>query len=55
MGDMTLDTLIFAADHRAIRDVWSAGRHVVREGAHVNRAAIVARFGAVQQQMLALM
>ena len=55
MGDMTLDTLIFAGDQRAICDVWSAGRHVVREGAHVNRAAIVARFAAVQRQLLALM
>jgi len=52
---MTLDTLIFAGDHRAIREVWAAGRHVVREGAHVNRDAIVARFRAVQQQLQALM
>lgn len=55
VGDMTLDTLIFAGDHRAIREVWAAGRHVVHEGAHVHRAAIVARFRAVQQQLQAVM
>jgi formimidoylglutamate deiminase len=55
VGDMTLDTLIFAGDHRAIREVWAAGRHVVQDGAHINRDAIVVRFAAVQRQLQALM
>lgn len=50
-GDMTLDTLVFAADHRAMRHVWAAGRHVVKDGAHVHRNEIVARFRDVLRQL----
>ena len=32
-----LDGWIFAADDRVVREVWSAGRHVVRDGRHVAR------------------
>ena len=34
-GDEILDAYIFAGDDRMVRDVWSAGRHVVRDGKHV--------------------
>ncbi len=37
--DQLLDGWIFAADDRVVREVWSAGRHVVREGRHVDREA----------------
>ncbi len=43
-GDTALDTWIFAAGDGLVRDVWSAGRHVVRDGAHVARGRIEARF-----------
>ena len=44
-GDALLDSLIFGGGgHACIRDVWSAGRHVVREGRHIRRDAIVARY-----------
>ena len=43
-GDMILDSLIFAGDDRMISDVWSAGRHRVRDGRHVDREAIVSRY-----------
>ena len=44
-GDRALDSLIFGGGARAcLRDVWSAGRHVVREGRHVARDVIVAEF-----------
>ncbi|WP_371036952.1 formimidoylglutamate deiminase [Rhodosalinus sp. FB01] len=43
-GDTALDTWIFAAGDGLVRDVWSAGRHVVRDGAHVARSRIEARF-----------
>ena len=33
--DQLLDGWIFAADDRVVREVWSAGRHVVHEGRHV--------------------
>ena len=43
-GDAVLDSFIFAGDDRMIRDVWSAGRHVVKEGRHLHRDAIAARY-----------
>lgn len=43
-GDRLLDAFVFAGGERAIADVWSAGRHIVREGRHVRRAAIEAEF-----------
>jgi formimidoylglutamate deiminase len=43
-GDMALDAWIFAGDDRAVSDVWSAGRHVVRQGRHVARDKVAARF-----------
>lgn len=42
--DRILDTFIFAGDDRWIRDVWSAGRHVVRDGRHIARDQIRARY-----------
>jgi len=44
-GDATLDSLIFGGGGKAcIRDVWSAGRHVVGEGRHFRREAIIERY-----------
>lgn len=43
-GDGLLDRWIFTGGREAIRDVWSAGRHVVRGGRHVARDAIAARY-----------
>ena len=44
-GDTALDSLIFGGHgQRCIRDVWSAGRHVVRDGRHVAREAVAQRF-----------
>lgn len=43
-GDAVLDSWIFAGDDRLVTDVWSAGRHMVRQGAHVARSQIVATF-----------
>jgi formimidoylglutamate deiminase len=43
-GDTALDSWIFAGDDRLVRDVWSAGRHVVTAGEHVQRASIVAAY-----------
>lgn len=40
-GDAVLDSLIFTGRGRdTITDVWSAGRHMVREGRHIHRARI---------------
>ncbi len=46
-GDTILDAWIFAGDDRLVTDVWSAGRHVVRDGRHVGRDMIETRFNAV--------
>lgn len=43
-GDAVLDSWIFAGGDRLVRDVWSAGRHMVRDGAHQARPQIVATY-----------
>jgi formimidoylglutamate deiminase len=43
-GDTILDSFIFAGDNRMIRDVWSAGRHVVHDGRHRDHDAIARRY-----------
>lgn len=44
-GDTLLDTAIFGGHGQdCITDVWSAGRHVVRDGQHIRRDAITQRF-----------
>lgn len=45
-GDECLDSYLFAGDDRLVQHVWSAGRHVVVDGSHVHRSAIVARYRA---------
>ncbi len=40
--DHILDGLAFAAPDTVITDLWSAGRHQVKEGRHVHRAQIIA-------------
>jgi len=39
-GDTCLDSYIFAGDDRMVLDVWSAGRHMVRNGRHLRRDEI---------------
>ena len=52
-GDAILDTWIFAGDDRLVRDVWSAGRHVVRDGRHRARPAIEAGYRRAIGRLLA--
>jgi formimidoylglutamate deiminase len=40
-GDTLLDCYVFAGDDRMVADVWSAGRHVVKDGEHIRRREIV--------------
>ncbi len=42
--DTALDAWIFAGDDRLVRDVWSAGRHMVKGGQHIARADIIATY-----------
>ncbi len=39
-GDTILDSFIFAGSDTMVRDVWSAGRHLVQDGRHVAHDAI---------------
>lgn len=51
-GDMALDTLIFGGNgQRCISDVWSAGRHVVKEGRHIERERITKEFTATMAEL----
>lgn len=43
-GDTALDAWIFAGDDRLVTDVWSAGRHMVKDGKHIARVNIVAGY-----------
>ncbi|MFK7764612.1 MAG: formimidoylglutamate deiminase [Roseobacter sp.] len=44
-GDAVLDSLIFTGHGRdTITDVWSAGRHMVKEGRHIHRTRIERAF-----------
>lgn len=44
-GDTVLDSLIFTGHGRdCMSEVWSAGRHMVRDKRHIHRDAIVANF-----------
>lgn len=52
-GDTVLDAWIFAGGDGLVRDVWSAGRAVVRDGRHVAREAVERRFRAVMADLLA--
>ncbi len=40
-ADTVIDAWIFAARERLISDVWSAGRHVVKNGRHIKRESIL--------------
>jgi formimidoylglutamate deiminase len=50
-GDALLDGWIFAGDDRLVRDVWSAGRHVVRDGRHIARDRVEARYRSAIAQL----
>ena len=43
-GDTILDSFVFAGDDRLVRDVWSAGRHMVRGGRHVDHERLRAEY-----------
>ncbi len=50
-GDTILDTYIFAGDDRMVRDVWSAGRHMVKNGQHVAHDALTNNYRQVMKQL----
>ena len=50
-GDRLLDAWIFSGGVRAIRNVWSAGRHMVRDGVHIRRGAVEKAYRRVQARL----
>lgn len=51
--DQVLDGLVFAAKDRVITDLWSAGRHCVKQGRHIAREALVSRYRGAIAALLA--
>lgn len=51
-GDTCLDSLIFGANGQScLSDVWSAGRHVVKQGGHHMRASIIENYKTVIMEL----
>jgi len=48
-----LDGLAFAATDRVVTDLWSAGRHAVRDGRHIARDAIETRYRSAMKTLMA--
>lgn len=46
-NDTILDSFAFSGDNRMVKHVWSAGRHLVENGRHRNRARITRRYTAM--------
>ncbi|SEO72944.1 formimidoylglutamate deiminase [Salinihabitans flavidus] len=49
--DQLLDSFIFAGDDSMVRDVWSAGRHVVRGGQHKDHDRLTAAYRGVIERL----
>ena len=46
IGDLALDTYVFAGHDGLVSDLWSAGRHIVRDSHHKDHDAITRRYMA---------
>ncbi len=50
-GNTILDAWIFAGHDRLVTDLWSAGRHIVKDRRHIARAAVEARYRRVMTRL----
>lgn len=50
-GDQLLDAFIFAGCDGLVTDLWSAGRHIVRDGRHIARDSVAAGFRATMNRL----
>jgi formimidoylglutamate deiminase len=50
-GDELLDSFVFAGRDGLVSDLWSAGRHIVRDGRHIERDRIAARFRTTMRRL----
>lgn len=46
-----IDGFVFSGSAEVVTDVWSAGRHMVRQGRHIHRDAIISRWRATAQSL----
>lgn len=51
VGDVLLDSYVFAGDDRMVKDVWSAGRHLVEDGRHKRHADIERDYRTVLRRL----
>lgn len=51
-SDQLLDGLVFAAKDHVVTDLWSAGRHQVQNGRHVDRDRLMGNYRAAMQGLL---
>jgi formimidoylglutamate deiminase len=54
-GDTALDAYVFSGRNALVTDVWSAGRHVVKNGRHRDRDLITCRFLNVVMRLRGLL
>jgi formimidoylglutamate deiminase len=50
-GDTILDCFVFSSDDKMVKDVWSAGRHQVKNGQHINRENIIYDYSKVIKEL----
>ena len=50
-GEQILDSFVFCGDNRMVQHVWSAGRHVVRDGQHFAHDSITTAYHNVMQTL----
>ena len=50
-GDALLDSYVFAGDDSLVTDVWSAGRHLVRQGQHIAHDHITGRYRTIMHEL----
>jgi formimidoylglutamate deiminase len=50
-GDPLLDAVLFAGRDGLVTDLWSAGRHIVRDGRHIRRDTIATRYRATMRRL----
>jgi formimidoylglutamate deiminase len=50
-GDCLLDAYLFAGRDGLVSDLWSAGRHIVKDGRHIARDRVATRFRATMRHL----
>ena len=46
-----LDSFVFAGDDRLVKDVWAAGRHLIKNGRHVKSELVVNKYLQTMQSI----